>query len=55
MLSKQSAECFAIGLLVGTVIGAAIGIMYAPNSGIVTRARIRLYRFFRRYEHNHLY
>ena len=40
MPSKDSAEGFGIGMLVGVAIGAAIGILYAPHSGKVTRGLI---------------
>jgi gas vesicle protein len=40
MPSKDSAEGFGIGLLVGAAIGVAVGILYAPHSGKVTRALV---------------
>lgn len=40
MPSKDSAEGFGIGMLVGAAIGVAIGILYAPHSGKVTRGLI---------------
>jgi gas vesicle protein len=35
---KNSTGSFIIGLLSGAAIGAAIGILYAPDKGEVTRA-----------------
>ncbi|MBN1376008.1 MAG: YtxH domain-containing protein [Dehalococcoidia bacterium] len=40
MLNKESAEGFGAGLLLGAVIGASIGILYAPHSGKETRVII---------------
>jgi len=40
MLSKQAAEGFGAGFLLGAVVGASIGILYAPHSGKETRVII---------------
>jgi len=49
MVSKRSAERFGIGLLVGLAIGAAIGILYAPQSAREARMRRKYYHFLKRY------
>ena len=40
MASKESAEGFGIGFLLGAVVGVTIGFLYAPHSGSVTRGLI---------------
>ena len=40
-MNNESAKGMGIGILIGAVVGAAIGILYAPHSGKVTRAMIR--------------
>lgn len=40
MASKESAEGFGIGFLLGAVVGVTIGILYAPHSGSLTRGLI---------------
>ncbi|MDP3879276.1 MAG: YtxH domain-containing protein [Dehalococcoidales bacterium] len=40
MTSKDSAEGFALGMLAGAAIGLAVGILYAPHSGTITRGLI---------------
>jgi gas vesicle protein len=40
MANMDSAGGFGIGLLVGAAIGVAIGILYAPHSGKITRGLI---------------
>jgi len=37
MGSKESMKSFGIGLLLGTVAGGILGILYAPHSGKLTR------------------
>jgi gas vesicle protein len=41
MINGDRASGFGIGLLVGTVIGLALGILYAPHRGTVTRELIK--------------
>ncbi len=36
---KNSTTCFITGLLGGVAIGAALGILYAPDKGINTREK----------------
>jgi len=38
---KNSTSGFLLGLLTGAAIGAALGILYAPEKGEVTRKQIR--------------
>jgi gas vesicle protein len=38
---KNSTSGFLLGLLTGAAIGAALGILYAPDKGEVTRKKIR--------------
>jgi gas vesicle protein len=40
MPSKESSKSFGIGMLVGAAIGVAVGMLYAPHSGKVTRGLI---------------
>lgn len=41
MPEKENAAGFGIGLLAGLAIGAAIGILYAPQSGRETREKLK--------------
>ena len=40
-MERDSIGAFGIGLVAGTFIGLAIGILYAPHKGIVTRELIK--------------
>lgn len=40
MSSKDTATGMGVGVLLGAVIGMAIGILYAPHSGRITRGLI---------------
>ena len=40
-MEKDSIGAFGIGLVTGTFIGLAIGILYAPHKGSVTRELIK--------------
>jgi len=40
-MDRDSIGAFGIGLAAGTLIGLAIGILYAPHKGSVTREIIR--------------
>ena len=41
MSDKDTGTSFAIGFLVGAVVGVAIGFLYAPKSGKETRALLK--------------
>lgn len=41
MGDKDTGTSFAIGFLVGAVVGVAIGFLYAPKSGKETRALLK--------------
>jgi len=40
-MERDSIGAFGIGLVAGTLIGLAIGILYAPHKGSVTRELIK--------------
>jgi gas vesicle protein len=40
-VNREQASGFGIGLLAGLILGAAVGILYAPKSGTETRKLIR--------------
>jgi gas vesicle protein len=40
-MSKEQLSGFGIGLLAGLILGATVGILYAPQSGKETRKAIR--------------
>ncbi|RJQ53210.1 MAG: YtxH domain-containing protein [Actinobacteria bacterium] len=39
-MSKREYEAFGAGMLSGMVLGAILGVLFAPSSGRVTRQRI---------------
>ena len=41
MSERDAGSNFAIGLLIGAVVGVAIGFLYAPKAGRETRALLR--------------
>lgn len=41
MINKERVSSFGIGLLMGAVIGLAIGFLYAPRRGAETRELIK--------------
>ena len=41
MSDKDTGSNFAIGFLIGAVVGVAIGFLYAPKAGKETRALLR--------------
>lgn len=41
MCDRRDADGFIAGAVIGTVIGSVIGILFAPDSGLNTRKRIR--------------
>ena len=40
-MSNQNASSFLTGLILGTVVGLAIGFLYAPQSGKETREMLK--------------
>jgi len=40
-MNKDTASSFTIGLIVGAVVGLAIGFLYAPQSGKETRRMVK--------------
>ena len=41
MSEKESGGSFAIGFLIGAVVGVAVGFLYAPKAGKETRALLK--------------
>jgi gas vesicle protein len=41
MTDRDAGSSFAIGFLVGAIVGVAIGFLYAPKAGRETRALLR--------------
>ncbi|MBC8477570.1 MAG: YtxH domain-containing protein [Dehalococcoidia bacterium] len=41
MAEKDTGASFAIGFLLGAVVGAAVGFLYAPQPGKETRAMLK--------------
>lgn len=41
MSDKDTGSSFAIGFLIGAVVGVAVGFLYAPKSGKETRAMLK--------------
>lgn len=39
-MSSRRLEYFAIGLVVGGVVGVVVGLLFAPDSGVRTRQRL---------------
>lgn len=41
MSDRDTGSSFAIGLIIGAVVGVAVGFLYAPKAGKETRALLR--------------
>ena len=41
MSDKDTGSSFAIGFLIGAVVGVAVGFLYAPKAGKETRAMLK--------------
>ena len=41
MSDKETGSSFAIGFLIGAVVGVAVGFLYAPKAGKETRALLK--------------
>ena len=41
MSEKDTGSSFAIGFLIGAVVGVAVGFLYAPKAGKETRAMLK--------------
>ncbi len=41
MSDRDTSSSFAIGFLIGAVVGVAVGFLYAPKAGQETRALLR--------------
>ena len=41
MSDKETGSSFAIGFLIGAIVGVAVGFLYAPKAGKETRAMLK--------------